>query len=149
MLDSFVPKKRRQQPNGDPPFSDIPKDGSARPIARPLDSLDVLGEDAQRYFARVEQQRIAGEQMAVEIERLTKVNMRLEAEADVRDVALSAVTAERDQLLHRVAELDTEMGVIATLIVNWGDKVRASMKKPAPTVDMDALQAAVAEDKDG
>jgi len=139
IADQFGLSPKRRKQNGDPPMS-LPA------VARPLDSLDVLGEDAQRYFARVEQQRIAGEQMAIEIERLTKVNMRLEAEADVRDVALSAVTAERDQLLHRVAELDTEMGVIATLIVNWGDKVRASMKKPAPVVDMDAMQAAIAED---
>jgi len=138
MVDAFIPKKHRKQQNGDPPMT-LPA------VARPVDSLDVLGEDAQRYFARVEQQRIAGEQMAVEIERLTKLNMRLEAEGDVRDTALAAVTAERDMLLHRVTELDSEMGVIATLIVNWGDKVRASMKKPAPVVDMDALQTAVAE----
>ena len=143
IADQFGLSPKRRKQNGDPPMTQAM---SPTLTGRPLDSLDVLGEDAQRYFARVEQQRIAGEQMAVEIERLTKVNMRLEAEADVRDVALSAVTAERDQLLHRVAELDTEMGVIATLIVNWGDKVRASMKKPAPVVDMDAMQAAIAED---
>lgn len=138
VLDQFGGKRRRKD-NGDPPMT-MPL------VPRPMDALDRLEEDEERQLARVSALRREHAEMRTEIERQTKLVLRLEAEADIRDETLKAVTAERDQLLHRVAELDTEMGVIATLIVNWGDKVRASMKKPAPEVDMNALAEAVAEE---
>jgi hypothetical protein len=135
MLDAFVPKKHRRQ-NGDPPMT-LPA------VARPLDSLDVLGEDAQRYFARVEQQRISLEQTVAEVERLTRLNMRLEADLDAKDVALVAVTAERDQFQRERISSETEMHTIAELCVRWADRY---VQRPAPAVDMDAMQAAVAEE---
>jgi hypothetical protein len=141
IVEQFGGKRRKQHLE--------PMSGPTLPPIRT--SFEDLSEEAKQYFGRVENLRLANEQMAAEIERLTKLVHRLEAEMDVAHTTLEAVKRERDHHLNYSVAVKTRLGTVGTLILEVLDAGNTANTTPpaAVQVDMAAMEAAVtSEDVD-
>jgi len=142
ILEQFGGGKRRRQETQAGPMPPAPP---RFPPSKKL-SIEEMGEEAAAYFARVRDLNASNEAMSAEIERQRILIVRLEAEADVREVALAAVTAERDRLQRVIIAMETQSHTIADLVVRWADGIRANLKRPEVPIDMKAMEEAVSSD---